>query len=113
MEKLTAWQALEKIKEAEAKARSIVESVKEKEVPSLLQAARDKAKARKEEIIQQAKKEAEKRKAAIIAQAEQEAAAIRQGAEEEAKKMEERAAANLAQAVKIITERILQELKGD
>ncbi len=106
----TAVEALEKIKEAEARAKAIVEETRTQTIPAILEAAREEARKTAEAIIRQAKEMAERRKQAIIDRAKEEAAAIRQETEKELGAIDKRASERFELACRSVRDQILQEL---
>lgn len=108
---LTALEALERIKEAEAKAKEILEAVQTKDIPMIMAQASEKAKAIKEQILAQAKEEAGKRKEAILAQAKQEVETIKRETEREIDKIEKIAQEKLALLWPSISQKIIEAIK--
>lgn len=107
-----ALESLQKIKEAEKKARELVEDTKKNKVLKIIQDARDEARKIKEEMLARTREESEKKKKAIIEKASSEAERIRQEAEEEAKKLSRRVEHLMPEAVKKVSGHIKQHLKG-
>lgn len=105
-----AAEALQRIREAEAKARAIVEETRNQTVPAIIEAAREEAQKTAQAIIQQAKEMAERSKQAIINQAREEAEAIRRERERELEAIDKIAGEKFELACQSIRDQILQEL---
>ncbi len=109
---LTALEALQKVKEAEARARAIIEETRSKEIPEIMAKASEKAKAIVEEIIAGAKKEAEKRKLTIVAQARKQAEEIKKETRQEIEKMDRTAREKLSSSWPSILQLIKREIES-
>ena len=72
-----ALDALQRIREAEEKARKIVQDARETKAAKIIQDADDEAKKIKERHLNQARQKAEQRKSAIVQRAAKEAGEIR------------------------------------
>jgi vacuolar-type H+-ATPase subunit H len=88
--KSAALEALEKIKEAEEKARAIVQEAREKLSPEIIKEASEEAEGIKMRALVRAKEEAEAYKTAIVEKAVEEAEKIRAEAEGEAAELQRR-----------------------
>jgi|YelNatPaOPRAMG01_1025707.scaffolds.fasta_scaffold210332_2 vacuolar-type H+-ATPase subunit H len=109
--KLTALEALQKVKEAEARAKSLVESTREREVPLILEQARIEAKARAEEVLRRAREESEMKKQSIVAKAKEEAELIKDETRKELARIEAQAEAQFAAACEALKRLIAEELR--
>lgn len=109
---LTALEAIQKVKEAEARAKSILEETRSKEIPEIMAKAAEEAKAVAEEILAGAKEEAEKRKQMIIAQAKKQAEEIRKETREEIEKIEKTAEEKFASSWPSILQLIRREIES-
>lgn len=110
--KSAALEALEKIKEAEEKARAIVQEAREKLTPEIIEEASEEAERIKTRVLARAKEEAEVYKRTIVEKAVEEAEKIRAEAEGEAAELRRRAAALKAEAVKKISLKVKEFLEG-
>ncbi|GEM_PF-1079142 len=108
---LTALEALQKVKEAEARAKSLVEFTREREVPLILEQARVEAKARAEEILGRAREESEKKKQSIVDKAKEEAELIRHETQKELARIEAQAEAQFSAACEALKRQIAEELE--
>lgn len=109
---LTAMEALQKVKEAEARAKAIIEETRSKEIPKILAKASEEAKAMVEEIIARAKEEAERRKQTIVAQARKQAEAIRKETKQEIEKIENTAKEKIVFSWQSILQLIKKEIES-
>ncbi|MGB9836500.1 MAG: hypothetical protein ACPLRX_07160 [Candidatus Saccharicenans sp.] len=105
-----AWQALQRVREAEEKARLLVEEARQKSFPEILRKAGEEAEQLKREILSEARREAERIKSEIIQKAEAEAAAIKQQTEEEKQALLKQGEANFEEAVSKTAEKLRQLL---
>ncbi len=108
---LTALEAIQKVKEAEARAKEIIEETRNKEVPQILAKASEEAKAMVEEIINRAKEEAIKRKQLIMAEAKKQAEEIKKETQQEIEKIERTAREKLASSWPSILQLIKREIE--
>ena len=83
--------ALQKIKEAEDKARHLIRDAQERLAPRIIQEAQEEARKIRESCLARAKKDAEEKKDAIIGRASKEADRIREQAGEEASVLRQKA----------------------
>jgi len=110
--KSDALLAIQRIKEAEEKARRIILNAQEKETIKIIQDAYDEAKKIKEDYVKKARNEAEKKKRSIIDEASKEAEKIRRKAEEEASALSRKAKTIMPQTVEKFAQRIKHFLEG-
>ncbi|MCX7973516.1 MAG: hypothetical protein N3B16_03350 [Candidatus Aminicenantes bacterium] len=110
---LTALEAIQKIKETEARAKALLELVQTKEIPQIIAEASEKAKAMSEQILAQAKEEAERRKQAILIQARKQVEAIEKETQQEIEKIENIAKEKFPLVWPSIRQQIIQEIKGN
>ncbi len=101
-----ASDALKRIKEAEEKARNIVQEAREKTSVEIIQDAHQEAEKIKERHLNRARKKAEERKSAIIQEAAREAEEIREKAEQEIVSIKKQAEKAMSKAVSHISDRI-------
>lgn len=106
-----ALEAIERIREAEEKARLIIEEARDSTAAEILRRAVEEAKRIREETLALAKKEAEAEKKKIIERAIQEAEEISLSAVTEAKELERRATTNMEAAVEQIALKIKKFLE--
>ncbi len=106
IKKKDALDALQRIKEAEEKARKIVQEAREKTVVKIIQDAYDEAEKIKDRHLNRARKKAEERRSAIIQQAAKEAGEIREKAEQEGVSLKKKAEKAMPGAVSQISDRI-------
>ena len=99
-----ALEALDKIKEAEDKARKIVANAREDTALKILQAAQDEARFDKEKSLKEARAKARKIRAGLITKAEEEAARIRIETQKEKEALLKKGKAARADAVKKVSE---------
>jgi len=104
--------ALQKIKEAEEKGKSIIQDAREKEALKVIQDAYDEAKTIKESILTKARAEAEKKKKAIIQKAKKEAEKIEHETEKEAASLSKNAEKAVSKVVEKIAGKIGQFIEG-
>jgi len=110
--KTEAQIALQKIKEAEEKAKSIIQDAREKHAPRVIQDAFDEAKAIKGSALTKARAEAEKKKKAIIQKATKEAEKIKLETEKEAASLSKSAEKAVSKAVEKAAQKIDQFIEG-
>jgi len=110
-QKGNALESLQKIKEAEKKARELVEDTKKNRAANIIHEAHEEAQKIKEESLAQARKESEKKKKAIIERASLEAERIRQESVQEAEEFSRRVESLMPEAVKKVSGLIKQHLK--
>jgi vacuolar-type H+-ATPase subunit H len=110
--KSAALLALEKVKDAEARARRIVQEAQEITSAQMIKDASEESERVKQNQLVMARKAAEARKKAILAAALKEAEKIRIEAEKETAALRQKAAASKAEAVKKMTRRIRELLEG-
>jgi vacuolar-type H+-ATPase subunit H len=101
-----ALDALQRIKEAEEKARKIVQQAREKTAVEIIQEAHEEAEKIKDHHLIRARKKAEEKRNAIIQEAAKEADEIREEAEKEIISLTKKAKKAMSGAVSQITERI-------
>jgi len=101
-----ALDALQRIKEAEEKARKIVQEASEKTAVKIIQDAHDEKEKIKDRHLNRARKKAEERRSAIIQQAAKEAGDIREKAEQEVVSLKKKAEKAMSGAVSQISDRI-------
>ncbi len=101
-----AFDALNRIKEAEEKARKIVQEAREKTSVKIIEDAHREAGKIKERHLNMARKSAEERKSAIIQEAAKEAGEIREKAEREIISLKRQAEKAMPGAVNQISDRI-------
>jgi vacuolar-type H+-ATPase subunit H len=94
-----ARSALQRIKEAEEKARAIIEEARVKTAAEILRKGYQEAAALKEAVIAAARNDAENKKSEIIAAARKEALGIKQETEEEKAGIRRKAGETLPAAV--------------
>jgi len=107
-----AFTALHQIKEAERKARVLIEDARKNRASQIIRDAYEEARKIKEDYLSRARQESEKKKKAIIKKASSEADKIRQASEEEIRKLSQRVESLLAKAVDKVSEQIRRHLKG-
>ncbi len=107
-----ALESLQKIKEAEKKARELIEDTRKNKTSKIIQEAHGEAQKAKEAALAKTRKESERKKKAIIEKAEAEAEKIRQDTEEEAEKLSRRVESLMPEAVKKVSRHIRQHLEG-
>jgi vacuolar-type H+-ATPase subunit H len=110
--KSAALQALEKVKDAEARARRIVREAQEKISAQIIKDASEESERIKQDHLVRVKEAAEAKKKAVLAAALKEAEKIGIRAETEAAALRQKAAASKAEAVKKVTRRIKELLEG-
>jgi vacuolar-type H+-ATPase subunit H len=101
-----ALDALQRIKEAEEKARKIVQEAREKKAVKIIQDAYDEAEKIKDRHLKRARKKAEERRGALIQQAAKKAGEIREKAEQEGVSLKKKAEKAMPGAVSQISDRI-------
>jgi len=106
-------EALEKIKEAEDKARKIVREAKEETSLKIIQEAQNEARAFKEKTAKEAKGKALKIREEMIKRAEKEADQIRAETKRETEILHKRGSAAQAEAVKKVSEEMKKYLRGE
>ena len=104
--------ALQKIKEAEEKGKSIIQDARENKTLRVIQDAYDEAKTIKESILTKARAEAEKKKKAIIQKATKEAEKIKHEAEKETASLSKNAGKAVSKAVEKIARKIGKFIEG-
>ena len=104
--------SLQKIREAEKKARKLIDDTRRNKTSKIIQEAHDEAQKVKEDALTKTRKESGKKKKLIIEKAAAEADKIRQKADEEAEKLSKRVESLMPEAVKKVSGRIRQHLKG-
>lgn len=107
-----AFTALQQIKDAERKARELIEDARKNRASKIIKDAYEEAKKIKDDYLSRARLESEKRKKAVIKKASSEADKIRQTAEEETRKLSQRVESLLPKAVDKVSEQIRRHLKG-
>lgn len=110
--KSEAFIALQKIKEAEEKARKIIEDARENKASQIVQDAYEEGRKIKEDLLAKTREEAEKKKKVIIKKAATEAEKIRKKAEAEAEEMSQRIESLMPEAVAKIRVEIRRFLEG-
>ena len=111
-QKQDALESLQKIKEAEEKARGLIEDTKKNKTSKIIQEAHEEAQKVKQATLAKTRKESEEKKKAIIEKAAAEAEKIRQDTEKEAEKLSRRAESLMPEAVQKVSGKIRQHLKG-
>lgn len=101
-----AFDALQRIKKAEEKAREIVREAREKTSVGIIQDAQREAEKIKERYLIRTRKKAEERRNAIIQEAAKEAGEIREKAEQEIVSLKKKAEKTMSGAVSQISNRI-------
>jgi vacuolar-type H+-ATPase subunit H len=101
-----AFGALQRIKEAEEKARKIVQKAREKTAVKIIQDAHEEAEKIKERHLKRARKKAEEKRNAIIQEAAKEAGEIREKAKLEVVSLKKKAETTMSGAVNQISDRI-------
>lgn len=109
---LTALEAIQKVKEAEARAKDIIEETRSKEIPEIMAKAIEEAEAVVKEILARAKEEAEKRKQTIVAEARKQAAEIRKETQREIEKMDKTAKEKFSSSWPSILQLIRREIES-
>ncbi len=107
-----ALESLHRIKEAEKKARELIEDTRKNKTSKIIQEAHEEAQKVKEAALAKTRKESEKKKKAVIEKAAAEAEKIRQDAEKEAEKLSRHVESLMPEAVKKVSGQIRQHLKG-
>lgn len=102
-----AWEALQKVRQAEERARLLIEKTKQKSSPEVIRKATEEADELRKKILAEAKIKAESQKKDIIARAESQARQINQQMEEEKQQLIKIAQANFSQAVEQTVNKIL------
>ncbi len=101
-----ASDALQRIKEAEEKARKIVEKAREETALKIIQEAHEEAEKIKERHLNRARKKADEKRSALIQEATKEAAEIRERAEQEIVSLKKKTEKAMSKAVSQISDRI-------
>ncbi len=107
-----ALEALQKVKEAEEQAMTIIQEAREKLSPGIIKKASEEAERIKMRGLARAKEEAEAHKKAILEKAAEEAEKIKAEGEEEAAEIRRRAAERLDEAVKTTSLKVKEFLQG-
>jgi len=94
-----AMDALQEIKQAEERAREIIQEAQEKTSSRIVQDAYDEAEKIKENFLKEAKEEAEKRKKEIIDEAKEERNRIEQETDKEVLTLRQKTKARMPEAV--------------
>jgi vacuolar-type H+-ATPase subunit H len=110
--KTAALEALQKVKEAEERALTIIQEAREKLTQEIIRKASEEAEKIKMRALARAKEEAEAYRKTILEKAADEAKAIRAEAEEEAAGIRRRAAELLDEAVKKTSLKVKEFLQG-
>ena len=92
-------EALQKIKEEEEKARSLIEAARDTEAVEIVQAAQEEARSLIQKFLEEARSEAGEKRAEIVKAAEIEADKIKRRGVEEAGALRENAAPLLGKAI--------------
>ncbi len=104
--------AVKNIKEAEEKARRIIQEAREKEASKVIQEAYDEAKKIKESSLKEARTIAYEKKKTIVQNASKEAMKIRGESEEDEARMRERAEKAMSKAVEKVADKIKHFFEG-
>lgn len=107
-----AWQALQLVREAEERARQMVEEARMRTAPDLLRRAAEEAEEARKRILAEARKQAEQLKKEIVDRARAEAGTISQQAEAEKAMILKAAENNFEQAVNRAVSRLLELVKS-
>ena len=110
--KSPALEALDRVREAEERAKAIIREAREKTAVQIVEEAAEAAEEIKQRSLAEAKKEADDRKKAILERAHQEAEAIRAETEAELATLRRQAGAVLEEAVKKVGLKIRKFLGG-
>lgn len=104
--------ALTNIKEAEEKAKRIIQDAREKTSAQIIQDAYDEAEKMKDKYLTEARKRADERKNVIILKARKETEKIKKKSEKEIAIIRQKAKTTMPEAVEKITEKLREFLKG-
>jgi vacuolar-type H+-ATPase subunit H len=110
--KSPALEALDRVREAEERAKAIVREAREKTVGQIAKEAAEAAEEIKQKSLAEAKKEADARKKAILERAHKEAESIRAESEAELTALRSRAGSAFEEAVKKAGQKIREFLGG-
>jgi vacuolar-type H+-ATPase subunit H len=110
--KSPALEALDRVREAEERAKKIIREAREKISVQIAKEAAEAAEEIKRKSLAEAKKEADARKKAILERAHQEAEAIRAESEAELSALRRQAGSAFEEAVKKAGQRIREFLGG-
>jgi ATP synthase H subunit len=103
--------ALERIKEAEEKAREIIQEAQEITAIQIVQDAHGKAEKIRARFLEEARKKAEEKKKEIIDRAKKERDKIEKDSEREISDLVEKTRSRMSDAVKIIGKKVEESLK--
>lgn len=104
--------ALQKIKQAEEKARKKIAEAQEQEAVKIVQAAQEKSETIKQGYIAEAKKKAEKEKLAILQKAEAEAGTIETDTEKLIASLRDKAKPKMSEAVELVIKEIEKHVRS-
>jgi len=107
-----AWQALQKVKKAEERARQMVEEARSKTSPDIIRKAAEEAEELKKRIVAEARNQAEIIKKEIVAQATAEAEEISRQTEAEKKEILKKAEANFNRAVENAAQKLVSLIES-
>ena len=110
--KSPALEALDRVREAEQRAKATIRDAREKTAVQIAKEAADAAEEIKQKSLEEAKKEAEARKKGIIERAQKEAEVIRKESETELSAMRRQAGSSFEGAVKKARQMIREFLGG-
>jgi vacuolar-type H+-ATPase subunit H len=107
-----AQAALDRIRKAEEEAAAIVRDAREKEGPSLIQAAQESARKARGELLEGARKDADALKRSAVAEAVKQAEGIRAETEREKVRIRDQAAPRMSAAAEEAERRLAAVLEG-
>jgi vacuolar-type H+-ATPase subunit H len=110
--KSPALEALDRVREAEQRAKATIRDAREKTAVQIAKEAADAAEEIKQKSLEEAKKEAEGRKQGIIERAQKEAEVIRKESETELSALRRQAGSSFEGAVKKARQMIREFLGG-
>lgn len=106
------WQALQQVRQAEERARLMVEEARTRTAPDLVRRAAEEAEEIRKKILAEARQQAEKLKKEAIEKARAEALVISRQTEAEKAEILKTAESNLKEAVDKTTARLLEIMKS-
>jgi vacuolar-type H+-ATPase subunit H len=112
LKKNTALDALQKIKEAEIEARTIVQDARDKTSVKIIQDANKDAAEIKERVIDEARRQTQEKKKAIIKEAENEVKKIKKETSTEIDRLRKRAAEARTEVITKVAANIRNAIEG-
>lgn len=107
-----AWQALRRVREAEEKARQMVEEARQKSFPEIIKRAGEEAEEIKRKILTESRNQAESIRRDIIQKAESQALAIKNQTETEKQALLNQVETNFDEAVRKTVEKLKELLNS-